>query len=77
MTKENKVTKSCGSNKKFMFAYGLIQLSTSVISAIALALIAFGFCSVKKEAKLFNECVEEIVNTGSNKSNAVRFCNGG
>ena len=60
-----------------MFAYGIIQLSSSVVSAVALAAIALNFCSLKQESKLFNECVEEIQSTGKNSSDAVRFCNGG
>tara|TARA_Y100000589_G_C27051791_1_gene587630 strand:- start:791 stop:1024 length:234 start_codon:yes stop_codon:yes gene_type:complete len=77
MAEEKKETKNCGGKKKAMLAYGLIQLSSSVISALALALIAFGFCSVKKESKVFNECVEEIIESGAGKADAVRFCNGG
>ena len=77
MTADKKEQKNCNGKKKAMFAYGLIQLSSSIISALALALIAFGFCSIKKEAKFFNECVEEIVESGSGKADAVRFCNGG
>ncbi len=77
MTEEKKENKNCGSKKKAMFAYGIIQLSSSVISALALAAIAFSFCSIKKEAKVFNECVNEIVESGSGKADAVRFCNGG
>ena len=60
-----------------MFAYGIIQLSSSVVSAVALAAIALSFCSIKQESKLFNKCVEEIQSTGKNSSDAVRFCNGG
>ena len=77
MPAEKNDSKNCGSKKRAMFAYGLIQLSSSVISAIALAIIAFGFCSVKKEAKVFNECFDEMVESGSGKADAVRFCNGG
>ena len=44
---------------------------------IALAAIAFGFCSVKKESKLFNKCVAEIIEDGGTNSEAVRYCNGG
>ena len=55
----------------------MIQLGSSVISAIALAAIALSFCSVKQESKVFNECVEEVKATGQSSSNAVRFCNGG
>ncbi len=69
--------KKCGGRGKAMFAYGFIQLGSNVISAIALAAIAFSFCSLKKEAKVFNECVEEIQASGKSSSNAVRFCNGG
>ena len=78
MTEENKKDKKkCGGKSKAMFAYGIIQLGSSVVSAVALAAIALSFCSIKKEAKLFNECVEEVQASGTNASNAVRFCNGG
>ncbi len=78
MTEENKTDKKkCGGKSKAMLAYGLIQLSSSVISAVALAAIALSFCSVKNESKVFNECVEEIQATGKSSSNAVHFCNGG
>ena len=78
MTEENKTDKrKCSKKGKAMFAYGLIQLGSSVVSAVALAAIAFSLCSVKQESKVFNECVEEIQATGKSSSNAVRFCNGG
>ena len=78
MTEENKTQKNkCGGKSKAMLAYGMIQLGSSVISAIALAAIALSFCSVKQESKVFNECVEEVKATGQSSSNAVRFCNGG
>ena len=78
MTEENKTDKKkCSRKGKAMFAYGIIQLSSSVVSAVALAAIALSFCSLKQESKLFNECVEEIQSTGKNSSDAVRFCNGG
>ena len=65
MTEENKTyKKNCGGKSKAMFAYGIIQLSSSVVSAVALAAIALGFCCLKQESKLFNECVEEIQSTG-------------
>tara|TARA_B100000700_G_C14335218_1_gene530095 strand:+ start:132 stop:314 length:183 start_codon:yes stop_codon:yes gene_type:complete len=60
-----------------MFAYGIIQLGSNLISALALTAIALNFCSLKKEAKVFNECVEEVKASGKSSSNAVRFCNGG
>ena len=60
-----------------MFTYGIIQLGSNAISALALATIALSFCSVKQESKVFNECVEDIQATGKSSSNAVRFCNGG
>ena len=78
MTEENKADKKqCGGKGKAMFAYGVIQLGSNVISAIALAAIALSFCSLKQESKLFNECVEESQSTGKSSSEAVRFCNGG
>ena len=60
-----------------MFAYGLIQLGSSIVSALALAAIAFGFCSIKNESKLFNKCVVEAIEQGISNSSAVNYCNGG
>ena len=77
MSEEKKDSKKSGGKKKIMFAYGLIQLGSSFISALALAAIAFGFCSVKKEADIFNNCVTEIVDNGNTNAEAVRYCNGG
>ena len=77
MIQEKEDTKKFSRKKSIMFAYGFIQLCSSVVSAIALAAIAFGFCSVKKESKLFNKCVAEIIEGGGTNSEAVRYCNGG
>ena len=77
MPEEKQESKKCGGKKKIMLAYGFIQLGSTFVSAIALAAIAFGFCSVKKESKLFNSCVTEIIENGSTKAEAVRYCNGG
>ena len=78
MTEENKTDKKkCGGKGKAMFAYGIVQLGSNIVSALALTAIALSFCSLKQESKLFNECVEEIQSTGKNSSDAVRFCNGG
>ncbi len=77
MTDENKDKKKCGGKGKVMFAYGIIQLGSNLVSAVALAAIALSLCSLKKEAKIFNECVEEVQASGKKASSAVRFCNGG
>ncbi len=72
----NPENKKCTSKKGAMLAYGVIQLGTSVVSAVSLAAIALGFCAVRQEAKVFTECVEEIRESGKSTANAVRFCNG-
>ena len=78
MTEENKTDKKkCGGKSKAMFAYGIIQLGSSVVSALALTAIALSFYSLKQESKVFNECVEEVQATGKTSSYSVRFCNGG
>ena len=78
MSEENKTDKKkCSGKGKAMFTYGIIQLGSNVVSAVALAAIALSFCSLKQESKVFNECVEEIQATGKSSSDAVRFCNGG
>ena len=78
MTEENNnAKKKCGGKGNAMFAYGIIQLGSSVVSAIALTAIALSFCSLKKESKFYNDCVEEVQASGKSSSSAVRFCNGG
>ena len=78
MTSENKSDKKkCGNKSKAMFAYGIIQLGSSVISAVALAAIAFSLCTLKQESKVFNECVSELKTNSMSSSDAVRYCNGG
>ena len=69
--------KKCVNKGKAMYVYGIIQLGSTVISALALSTIALSFCSIKQEAKVFNECVEEVKESGKNSSSAVRYCNGG
>ena len=78
MTDEkSKDKKHCRGKRNAMFAYGIIQLGSNVVSAIALTVIALSFYSLKKEATLYNDCVEEIQASGKSSSNAVSFCNGG
>ena len=67
----------CTGKKKAMLAYGLVQISATVVSAISLAAIAFGLCAVKQESRLFNGCVEAVVADGTSSAEAVRYCNGG
>ena len=77
MSERKKDLKNCSGKKNFMFTYGFIQLGSRLVSAIALAIIAFGFCTLKKESKLFNKCVTEIIELGDSNAEAVRYCNGG
>ena len=77
MREEKKDSKQCSGKKNITFAYGFIQLGSNFVSAIALAAIAFGFCSVKKESYLFSKCVEEIIEDGGTNFEAVSYCNGG
>ncbi len=60
-----------------MLAYGVTQITATVISAISLAAIAVGLCAVKQESKAFNGCVEEVTTAGRSNAEAVRYCNGG
>ena len=77
MAEEKKENKKCGGKKKIMIAYSFLQLGSSFVTAIALGIIAFGFCSVKKESKVFNKCVTEVIGNGRTNAEAVRYCNGG
>ena len=77
MAEETSSKKECGGKKKAMLAYGLIQISATVVSAISLAAIALGLCAIKQESKAFNSCVDEVIAEGKTNAAAVRFCNGG
>ena len=78
MTEEKKTNKqNCSGKSKAMLVYGIIQLGSSVISAAALAAIAFSLCSIKQESKMFSNCVEQLQASGKSSSDAVRYCNGG
>ena len=77
MADKKKDTKKDFRRNKAMLAYGVIQLGSRVVSAVALVVIAIGFCSLKKESNFFNECVQEIKATGSPTADSVRFCTGG
>ena len=80
MTEENaskETSNKCGGKNKAMLAYGVVQISATVVSAISLAAIALGLCAVKQESKAFNGCVQEVIAEGKINSAAVRFCNGG
>ena len=78
MTDENNNDKKkCGGKGKAMFAYGIIQLGSSFVSAVALTSIALSFSSLKKESKIFNVCVQEVQDSGKSASSAARFCNEG
>ena len=77
MADKKNETKIDFKKNKVMLAYGVIQLGSRVLSAVALVVIAIGFCSLKKESNLFNECVQEIKASGSPTADSVRFCTGG
>ena len=61
---------------KAMLAYGVIQLGSTIVSAVALIAIVLIFF-YKKESNFFNECVEEMKATDSPTADFVRFCSGG
>ncbi len=76
--KKGKKSKNhCVNKKGLMLTFGLTTLGTRVLSAVSLVAIGLSFCAMNKQAKVFNECVEEIRDRGKTTSDAVRFCNGG
>ena len=46
MADESSNQQSCSGKKRAMLAYGVIQISATVVSAVSLAAIAFGLCAV-------------------------------
>ena len=76
MTELKKEKKACSNKGKAMFVYGILQLGSSLISAISLALIAFSLCSLKSESRNFNNCVEEKIQQTASIAESVNFCNG-
>ena len=77
MSEDTSSKKDCGSKRKAMLAYGVIQISATVVSAISLAAIALGLRSIKQESKAFNNCVDEVIAESKTNAAAVRYCNGG
>ena len=77
MADDNQTNQSCGSKKKAMLAYGVVQISATVVSAISLAAIALSLCPLKQQSSAFNGCVTEMIAQGESNAQAVRHCNGG
>ena len=77
MADDNQTNKSCGGKKKAMLAYGVVQISATVVSAISLAAIALSLCPLKQQSSAFNGCVIEMIAQGESNAQAVRHCNGG
>tara|TARA_B100000575_G_C22638398_1_gene393635 strand:- start:205 stop:441 length:237 start_codon:yes stop_codon:yes gene_type:complete len=77
MTESKSKKTSCTGKGRAMVTYGILQLGSSLISAISLALIALNLCSIKSESKNFNNCVKERIEQSTTISGAVNFCNGG
>ena len=55
----------CSGKKNVMLAYGVIQMSATVLSAISLAAIALSLCSIKQRNNLFTGCVDEVIAGGA------------
>ena len=77
MSDGNISNQSCGGKKKAMLPYRFIQISATVVSAIALAAITLSLCPLKQQSNAFHDCVAEIISQGETNSLAVRHCNGG
>ena len=77
MADDNQTNQSCGSKKKAMLAYGVVQISATVVSVISIAAIALSLCPLKQQSSAFNGCVTEMIAQGESNVQAVRHCNGG
>ena len=77
MSESKTEKKNCSGKGKAMLTYGILQLGSSLISAISLAIIALSLCSLKSESKNFNNCVEEKIEQSISIAGAVNYCNGG
>ena len=77
MSEETTKQQTCGGKRRAMLAYGLVQISATLVSAVVLAAIAVGLCAVKQESRLFNGCVGTVVAEGRTQAEVVRYCNGG
>ncbi len=75
-----KKSKKCSTNKRkrlLWYAFGAAGLGARGLAALAVLAIAIMLCSIKKESKVFTQCVEEVQSQGQSVSVAVNFCNGG
>ena len=74
-----KKQKKCSANKSkriLWYLFGAAGLGARGLAALSLLAIALMFCSIKKESKVFNQCVEEVRSSGKSISIAVSYCNG-
>ena len=72
MADDNQASQSCGGKKKAMLAYGLTQISATVVSAISLTVIALSLCPLKQQSTTLIGCVSEIIAQGESNAQAVR-----
>ena len=77
MSKKSNKCSTSNTKRIIWYAFGAAGLGARGLAALSLLAIALMLCSVKKEAKVFTECVEEVRNSGKSVSSAVNFCNGG
>ena len=77
MGKKSKKCAPSNGRRMLWYAFTAAGLGARALAALALLAIALMLCSVKKESKVFNQCVEEVRNDGKSISAAVSFCNGG
>ena len=74
---KNKKSKNCSKSRRILwYAFGAVGLGARGLTALALLAIALMLCTIKKESKVFNQCVEEVQNSGKSVSSAVSYCNG-
>ena len=76
----SKKTKKCSSNKNrklIWYAFTTMGLGARVLTGLALVAISIKMNPIKYQASFFNDCVEEIRETGKSMATSVRICNGG
>ncbi len=77
MGKKSQKCSSSKSRRILWYLFGAAGLGARGLAALALLAIAMKTYPLKYQAKFFNECVEEIKDSGKSVSAAVNFCNGG
>ncbi|WP_320677264.1 hypothetical protein [Prochlorococcus sp. MIT 1300] len=75
---KSKKTKNCNKRKKIAWlAYSFTGIGLRALTTLSLIIIASSLLKVAKNAVQHSDCVADMSSQVGNRSDALRYCNGG